>query len=76
MRNNRQNVAERWHTDLLRHVRRTADVVDGLLTENVVGIVHALSIPCDKHGAVETDLANKHVCAVNIAQIARVVRML
>lgn len=50
--------------------------MDGFLTEDVVGIVHAFSVPGNKHGAVEAHFTDKHVGTVNVAQITRVIRVL
>jgi len=63
-------------TNLISHVGRATDVVDGLLADDAVGVIHPLAIPCYKCCAIQSDLPHIHICVINADQIARVVRML
>jgi len=50
--------------------------MDGLCRDQVVGIVHSLAVPSHKRRAVQSDLADVHVIAIDAHQVARIVRVL
>ena len=62
--------------DLVGHVGRTTDIVDRFGRDQVIGVIHPFTIPGHKRGAVQPNLTDVHVHAVDAHEVTRVVRVL